>query len=567
MIQEYLSMLKESDELDLIVPDLLSSMNFNIVAGAQKGVRQEGVDIHAIGIDKDSNLKTNYLITVKKGDITRDVWSSNKQAVRQSLEDIIDVYVTQKMTEEQLKLPTKIILCFGGELKQEVQSNWVGFQSKYKDYNFVEWSGNQLSALIEEYLTNEHLFFGSTKQDFRRSIVFLSDIDYKLTHYDRMLNELLDKDTWSKKAKSSFKKDAVKTLRTISLSLGMLNQYAKESNNQHHTINAAELASLKSWSFIIDLKLEKNKHVLNSFNQIYMQYMDYSAKYYQRIEPYCFHKDGICQQTRDSITSSIVTFKQIGILSSFGLTQFMYGLSTKEERGFENSKFVSNALTNVIKNNSISGSPVFDGQTIDICLAIYFLSLSGKIEEIKEWIQKIIHRFHYSYKVLEKQFPNSYDSIEKIIEFEYGGQHTKEKMACMSTLIPTLAYWCAILDFQEEYNEILELVKELKETDLQLWFPEKGIKKYLYKENAANKAGIAEAPIFLPDSLDELKLRIKEFIKYSTESQDFETTWNDCPPALPLIASRHYRTPVIPFFWLTLIEANIDYSARQKDSI
>ena len=56
IIREYLSMLKETDELEVIVPDLLNSMNIDIVAGAQSGVRQEGVDIHGIGNDPETGL-------------------------------------------------------------------------------------------------------------------------------------------------------------------------------------------------------------------------------------------------------------------------------------------------------------------------------------------------------------------------------------------------------------------------------------------------------------------------------------------------------------------------------
>ena len=67
MIREYLSMLKESDELDLIVPNLLCSMDFDVLAGAQRGVRQDGVDIHAVGVDPETNERTNYLITIKRG--------------------------------------------------------------------------------------------------------------------------------------------------------------------------------------------------------------------------------------------------------------------------------------------------------------------------------------------------------------------------------------------------------------------------------------------------------------------------------------------------------------------
>lgn len=42
IIREYLTLLKESGELDRLLPDLLLSMSIPPISRAQKGVRQEG---------------------------------------------------------------------------------------------------------------------------------------------------------------------------------------------------------------------------------------------------------------------------------------------------------------------------------------------------------------------------------------------------------------------------------------------------------------------------------------------------------------------------------------------
>ncbi|MBT4792222.1 MAG: hypothetical protein HON90_11675 [Halobacteriovoraceae bacterium] len=482
--------------------------------------------------------------------------------MRQSLEEITDVYMTQKMSNEHKKLPSKIILCYGGEMRQEVQPNWTGFTNKYSDYTFEDWGGNRLSGLIETYLTDEHLFFEDVKKDIRRTIVFLSDSDYKLTHYKEMLKKLLDKSIWKGKSQSVKEKDALKVLNMISLCMGMINQYSIEAENLEHSLNSSELSLLFSWAFISENNLEENKKILDKFYQMQMLHSVFAAGYFNKLEKYFYMRDGICSQGRDSLTSSLVTFKIIGILASVSLNNTLFALAIKDKNGIENSKIITNALACVIKNNSISASPCYDGQTIDICLAIYSLALVGKIEEIKEWIKELIHRFHFSYKILDKNFPIAYDSIDMLMEFEFEGKHSKEKMAGMSTLIPTLAYWCAILDFKDEYSDVLKLVEELKETDLQLWYPRKGIKQQLYKQYAGNEFGIAEVPLFLPESIEELKLRIKTFLKFSEGNNEFETKWDDSPPGLPLMASRQFRTPANPFYWLSIVKADVSWDAN-----
>ncbi len=62
VIREYLSMLKESGELDALLPDLLLSMGITPLSKAQVGVRQHGVDVAGVGPDpEDENIVKLFL--------------------------------------------------------------------------------------------------------------------------------------------------------------------------------------------------------------------------------------------------------------------------------------------------------------------------------------------------------------------------------------------------------------------------------------------------------------------------------------------------------------------------
>jgi hypothetical protein len=196
LIQEYLGMLKEDNELDAVVRDLVSSMGFDVISVPQKGTRQDGVDIHAVGIDPVDKIKKNFLITIKKGKIDRNIWDAPKQGVLASLHDIIYVYVKTKIGPSEKNLPIKIILCCGGELKQEVQSNWTGFQGKHTEFEFDLWNGSKLSGLIEEYLLDEKIFLEDVQKKMRRTLVVLPDPDYDLSHYKLLIENLLFNDNW-----------------------------------------------------------------------------------------------------------------------------------------------------------------------------------------------------------------------------------------------------------------------------------------------------------------------------------------------------------------------------------
>jgi len=86
IVREYLSMLKESGELDSLLGDLLLSMDIEPISKAQIGVRQYGVDLAGVGTDPDeSGSKKVFLFTIKAGDIDRNNWDTKKQDVRPSL--------------------------------------------------------------------------------------------------------------------------------------------------------------------------------------------------------------------------------------------------------------------------------------------------------------------------------------------------------------------------------------------------------------------------------------------------------------------------------------------------
>lgn len=110
IIREYLSLLKESKELDKLLPDLLLMMGIEPFSLPQGGVRQFGVDLAAVGrLGCEEN--TLLLFTIKQGELGRQDWDTNEQSIRQSLNEIKDVYLRNHLSPEHLTLKKKIILC------------------------------------------------------------------------------------------------------------------------------------------------------------------------------------------------------------------------------------------------------------------------------------------------------------------------------------------------------------------------------------------------------------------------------------------------------------------------
>jgi hypothetical protein len=100
IIKQYLASLKERQELDALLPDLLSQMGLNVFSRPGRGTKQEGVDVAAVGAIGDGSEKV-YLFSVKAGDLTRSSWDGDSvQALRPSLNEILDTYITTRLPHE-----------------------------------------------------------------------------------------------------------------------------------------------------------------------------------------------------------------------------------------------------------------------------------------------------------------------------------------------------------------------------------------------------------------------------------------------------------------------------------
>lgn len=159
IIKEYLSIIRESDELDSLLPTLLFNMNYRVLSKPQKGVRQFGVDVAAVGEDEDK-IKKLFLFVVKQGDIGRTDWDGTKQAIRPSLNEIKDVFLQKCVDKRHHNLVKKIIVCTGGDLKQEAEINWHGYiddNQKKDQIEFDLWDGDVLSRLCEKFIFSEEI--------------------------------------------------------------------------------------------------------------------------------------------------------------------------------------------------------------------------------------------------------------------------------------------------------------------------------------------------------------------------------------------------------------------------
>lgn len=168
----------------------------------------------------------------------------------------------------------------------------------------------------------------------------------------------------------------------------------------------------------------------------------------------------------------------------------------------------------------------------------------------KHWLQTLVRNIDYAFKA-KRYVPIDSDSIDDLADI--GGWHsgqTADKLMNTSWMMAVLAGWCAALGLDESYRALRHgLTKEYPEVCAQLWHPDKGIHDHLYFQAAHFISGASEAPIRLPESMDQW-LEHMRVIVASVHGEECLQTMG-CKsglPALDLIACRHFGTPITNAF-------------------
>ena len=163
--------LKERDELDVIMPDLLSEIGMNVISRPARGTRQYGVDVAAVGTLPGSE-RSLYLLSIKPGNLGRSEWDTGKQSLRASLNEICDVYIEKHIPKRYKNLPVVVVLCIGGELHEDVQLNVNSYTDRQTTdrISFLVWNGDTLAGLLLSGILREHALPDTWRSDLRKAV-------------------------------------------------------------------------------------------------------------------------------------------------------------------------------------------------------------------------------------------------------------------------------------------------------------------------------------------------------------------------------------------------------------
>lgn len=552
MLKEYLASLKERDELDVILPDLLSQMGLNVFIMPSRGFKEYGVDVAAVG-SINGDVDKVYLFSVKEKNLTRSTWiGDSEQSLRWSLDEIQYSFIDSRIPLEHKTKPVVIGLCFGGHISTGIRQDVTGYIRKNtrENLSFEEWNGDKLAGLILEHMFTEALFPIGWQPLLHKSIALIDEPTESREYFSILLQFIFDED---KKLAAT-----IKAINQVNLALWLIFSQHREQDNLEASYQLAEYSLLVTWSSIKG-KLSQKK-IRSAFDGLLHTYHAITEAYFDKtIFPFTDKRHLISHliSAPCPISINLKLFNILGRLAVRGqwLLFELTELYKKDvSKNFESEEIellqdklskVKKAINLLVVNNPLLLTPYKDDQTIDLVLALHLLYQSSDDDDfVKSWLEPIIDRVTFSYET-NGMYPTNLYTYEQLLEHrnkEKTDMDYKESMTKASILYPAITLFCELYEMKD-LTEVLEdfCNKNLKHCTLQYWYPNEISEDYLF--SGANQHGIATTNF--PINGKAAREHVEEECKHSNFFWELTAVRQGYMP-LVLVACRFYRYPM-PF--------------------
>lgn len=530
-IHDYLAHLRERDELDAILPDLLRAMGFEIVKLAFRGEVEHGVDIAAFGQEKGEPIL--YLIQVKPGDIDATNWDCGPNSIRPTLNNLLDVPF-QDLTRPKLQQARrKVLLVHNGVLRENIRDRFNGYLKGNFNMGFERWDLDRLAGLFTEHLFNERILPVPYRTLLKRTLVFLDVPDYDLSDFRELMQSILPD------AKPLSKDGRTRVFGFVRLILAMIRaDCQRESvNSLTPAITAHEQALLALWGW-----MRRNnffsKLILEEFVRTYLIYVKLLVEWAEVIAPAANAPDGLAHGgTYERVEYPMRTFGVIANLGLLAMALIFVPDSANKQRQLGRT---IGLLANAIRNNRSCHRPLLDNQSIDIFLGMWPLLLTGHTEFVKSWLADILEHLAIRKRVLGR-LPETYNNIDAVVEYEATGERPIGYTDSSSTLIYILFELTLLLGAEDLYAGYRAAFEGVS---LQIWYPPESVEDILFSREVSE--GDTEIIHGLPESFEEFRLDVQA--RHRFDRLDYSPLKFGLPTML-LLASKHFRTPVFSFWW------------------
>ena len=551
LLRDYIASLKERNELDAILPDLLGELGFNVFSRPGIGTTQRGVDVAAVHTDERGRQRV-YLFCVKPGDLNRQEWDGTPQKMRSSLNEIRDDYIPNYLPAAYKRLSVVIVICLGGQVKEDVRSLLSTYTRQHttRRISYEEWNGDRLADMLLMGVLREKVLPKPLQSYFQKAVAMVDQPDTAYEQFARLVHAL--------RGDVRAHKDRVRVARQIYICLWVLYVWARDVDNLDAPYRASELALLTAWQLVkpyIGKKDTNAKAVVSVVNYLAQLHIIISSSYLDtKIIPHVKQENAlsIAVRSAESVDINIKMFDLLGRIAMAG--HWLYWSASYGGR--EIPREISETLDNLarsgidlIYSNESLFLPVMDQHAIEIALFLTF-AVPRKVvnPQIAQWLGVMTRRLQFTV-VNHDKYPCVLTEYRDLLD------HPKEKTddyrreaTSGSILIPLLAAWLTGFRDDDALRILMGLAAgDLQHCTLQLWLPDIATEDHLYLNDAMHGVALTDLPM-TADGQALLKT-----IRNACDTNDAFLNLSAMRTAyfpLVLTACRHYRLPIPPQFWI-----------------
>ncbi|WP_431046720.1 hypothetical protein [Roseateles sp. L2-2] len=542
LVADYLELMKESGELDDFMPLLVSGMGHQVVHTAQKGVRENGVDMASVGKD-DSGRRTLFMWVLKCGTIGRAEWNSGPQSIFQSLQDLAHTYVRANVAPEHSKLPRMAVVVTNGEFLSSIQGQMAGAYENYASQygiKVVNVNGSKLAAWTVEHLLDDHILPIERRSLFRRMLANVGQPDLCISVGRQLVNGLVSDLPASGGSAASRKKRTLQALRGIRAALSALTLRAAEEDNLLAPYRLSEYAVLATWSKVHADLLNPASAYAVEFGQILGDAMSIAMRYHSRLDAFYRTENGFAYVLPHNLFLSKRVFEEAGRLGLQGCFWAWHASTTGSDAGGHWA--YSARLVDLLSTHSNLQFPAFDHQATDIHLAMLLLVITGRNEVATGWMHSLCERIGVART--KRDFWPTVRTLDEQLQVRFGLQNPSDASTASSTLIPILLTWTAALGLDGAYQFLREVVMpECSWSTPNFWSSDAGYDEVVADPRALHSHGIGEALAFVPAKPKEFLERMAKPLP-GVESIEASGWYRARFPFIPMLAALQWERQI-----------------------
>lgn len=539
VLSHYLAGLRERNELDALLPELLTAIGHSVLSVAQVGVNQAGVDVVSTYPGADGK-KVVYLFVIKFGDVGREGFFGGKQAIEPSIREASGTYVRSRLQEEFRDCEKKIILLSNGLLKQEAQESFAALTEEVASRPLQQlefWGTYQLTPLIEEHIFNESLLLEKGTGDLRAALATLEQTDVAVRHFTKFVDAcMVVPEEEGKLSGASRMKYHLRRCAAAAMGWAVLLVWCRTEGNLKPGVVCGEYLLLRLWADSVRAGLENNRQVLERLSYLLNLQAESLLWYFSKLSPYLLNRQVMLGYRRETVFYLDLVFEELGRM---GVTLLM--LQQLGEAGTYRSQ-VRDLLARFVNEHSGCLLPNLDGQSIDMSLALLALIAEGDLVSSKSVLFNAVNYFNAALRS-GHWLPVDTDMIEDAVSLQEG-KVGRQAYFRTSTLFPMLGTFAALMGEEGCLDQMNEMaVLSLKDVTLERWYPSVELETLTGSGKHFTNIGISRAVAKLHSSSADEQAASAKTPDGAAGTEDFKWA-NSSLEVLSAVSARFYRHPV-----------------------